>query len=227
MVPPQSAVWLRTGSNRCADFLTDRSFEAMGHIVASTPVTPCHVPPPAKYGPYNSIYTCHTLSCAAACQVLMGHIIASTPVTPYHVPPPAKYGSYNRIYTCHALTPASWRAVFGSLDGAIQCLVDILSVRWLFLIGSVPTDFCFFSNLSAKTPLLIFIGHLVLEGTSRFCTKSAWRYRQKIPSENGDKLISIFAQRRRNRTRLLPNTVSSLADFANRFLPNFNPRQPL
>ena len=30
----------------------------------------------------------------------------------------------------------------------------LLSVRWLFVVGSVPTDFFNFSNLFAKTPLV-------------------------------------------------------------------------
>ena len=65
------------------------------------------------------------------------------------------------------MTPVSWQALVGFLDWAIRFQLGVVvSVRWLFVIGSVPTDFFFiFSNLFAKTPLLIFRVHLALEGT--------------------------------------------------------------
>ena len=45
----------------------------------------------------------------------------------------------------------------GFPDWAIQFQLGVvLSVRWLFVIGSVPTDFFIFSNLFAKTTLLTF-----------------------------------------------------------------------
>ena len=45
----------------------------------------------------------------------------------------------------------------GSPDGSIRCQLGfILSVRWLFDVGSVPSDFFTFSNLFAKIPILTF-----------------------------------------------------------------------